>query len=141
MNYFPYDHEYRVTATLKKNPSPERIVMQTSKNTTQGYVRHGDFEFELKGRSMKLQAYKSEQAQGEESLFVPFRDKTSGKETYGAGRYLDIEETGGDRYEIDFNVAYNPYCVYSEDYICPLPPRENWADLEIRAGEMNYKDH
>ncbi len=73
-------------------------------------------------------------------VFIPFRDGTSGKESYPAARYLDIEETDDDNYVIDFNYAYNPYCAYSDDYICPLPPKENWLGVRIVAGEMNYHD-
>ena len=87
-----------------------------------------------------LHAYKS--APDEERLFVPFRDKTSGEETYGAGRYLDLEPdeglTAGGKWILDLNMAYNPWCAYSEDYACPFVPPENWLDLPIRAGEKNY---
>ena len=69
---------------------------------------------------------------------LPLRDATSGKETYGAARYLDIEQRPTDEYVIDFNLAYNPYCAYSEDYVCPFPPRENWLSVPIRAGEKNF---
>ncbi|MCI0396478.1 MAG: DUF1684 domain-containing protein, partial [Chloroflexi bacterium] len=74
----------------------------------------------------------------------PFRDTTNGQETYGAGRYLDshrpgLNQLGPDRFEVDFNYSYNPYCAYSEYYSCPLPPRENWLKVPIRAGEKNYE--
>ena len=75
------------------------------------------------------------------SLFVPFRDATSGKETYGAARYLDIEERQADDYVIDSNLAYNPYCAYSDDYVCPFPPQENWLTVPIRAGEKAFPLH
>jgi uncharacterized protein (DUF1684 family) len=73
------------------------------------------------------------------SLFIPFRDKTSGSETYSSGRYLDLEESGGDEYELDFNKAYNPYCAYNMSYTCPVPPRENILPVMISAGEKNYR--
>jgi len=105
-------------------------------------IRYGTFEFEIDGAPLRLSAYKSVPAAAHhhesESLFVPFHDVTSGKETYGAARYLDIEEQPGDEYVVDFNVAYNPYCAYSEDYVCPFPPRENWLAVPIRAGEKNF---
>ncbi len=75
------------------------------------------------------------------SLFVPFRDATSGKESYGADRYLDIEQHPGDEYVIDLNLAYNPYCAYSDDYVCPFLPRENWLAVPIRPGEKNFPLH
>jgi len=73
---------------------------------------------------------------------VPFRDKTSGKESYGAGRYMDLEPEGhlteDNRWIIDFSEAYNPWCAYSEDYVCPFVPPENWLRVPVRAGEKNY---
>jgi len=111
--------------------------MVTSKGTKQRFHRVGYFEFEIDGKNARLQAYRSAQREDNE-LFVPFRDGTSDKESYGASRYLDLDLTKDDNYVIDFNYAYNPYCAYSEDYVCPLPPRENWLDIEIRAGEKNY---
>ncbi len=77
-------------------------------------------------------------------FFLPFKDATSGRETYGAGRYLDSHRPGlqqleGGRFEIDFNYAYNPYCAYNENYRCPLPPAENWLKVPIHAGEKNFK--
>jgi uncharacterized protein (DUF1684 family) len=77
-----------------------------------------------------------------ERLFILFKDATSGKETYGAGRYLDLEaerdHTPDGRWILDFNRAYNPWCVYSKDYTCPLVPRENWLEVAIPAGEKDY---
>jgi len=75
--------------------------------------------------------------QGEKDLFIIFKDATSGKETYGAGRYLDLDRHG-DEIVIDFNYAYNPYCAYNPDWSCPLPPAENWLKVPIRAGEKNF---
>jgi hypothetical protein len=94
------------------------------------------------GKEYRLEAFKSEHPHGaEDSLFVPFRDKTSGSETYGAGRYLDIPENEVGVYELDFNRAYNPLCAYNANYVCPMAPRENWLDIKIEAGERLYKQH
>jgi uncharacterized protein (DUF1684 family) len=111
--------------------------MTTSKGTTQRYLRFGYFQFGLNNSQVILQAYKSAD-RDDDHLFVPFRDKTSGKETYPAARYLDLEIRPDDTCLLDFNYAYNPYCAYSEDYICPLPPAENWLAVDIRAGELKY---
>jgi uncharacterized protein (DUF1684 family) len=73
-------------------------------------------------------------------LFLPFRDATSGKESYGAGRYLDLH-AHRDEVEIDFNYAYNPYCAYNPEWNCPLPPAENWLQVPIRAGEKAFPEH
>jgi len=76
-------------------------------------------------------------------LFVPFRDATSGKETYGAGRYIDLEPeerlNNEGKWVLDLNKAYNPWCAYSDAYICPLVPTENWLKVPVRAGEKDYK--
>jgi len=105
-------------------------------------VRIGFFEFEIDGTKLRLAAYKSVPPPGhrheDHSLFVPFLDATSGKETYGAARYLDLEDRRTDDYVLDFNPAYNPYCAYSDAYICPFPPQENWLAVPIRAGEKNF---
>ena len=105
----------------------------------QAYLRDGAFAFRIQGRSLKLVVYKSAEDPYARSLFIPFSDETSRHDTYSAGRYLDLEEQGGDDYELDFNMAYNPYCAYSEGYTCPIPPAENKLPVKILAGEKNYK--
>ena len=116
LNYFPPNSDYRVTSKLERFDTSEHIMMATSTGTRQAYMRHGAFNFEIEGRSLKLIVYKSAEDLYARSLFIPFSDQTSGRETYAAGRYLDFEEQGGDDYELDFNMAYNPYCAYSEEY-------------------------
>jgi uncharacterized protein len=137
LSYFPLDPKYRVHTILHKYDRPERVSMTTSKGTRQQFHRLGYFELQIDGRTVKLQAYRSAERESNE-LFIPFRDGTSGKESYGAARYLDIEEASDDNYVIDFNYAYNPYCAYSDDYVCPLPPKENWLEVGILAGERKY---
>ena len=139
LNYFKPSKEYRVTAMLERfeNPQPGQIV--TSTGTDGPYLRYGVLHFELAGRSLQLVVYKSTDDPFARSLFAPFSDETSGSETYGSGRYLDLEEQGGDAYELDFNQAYNPYCAYNDQYTCPIPPRENKLPVKILAGEKKYK--
>lgn len=145
LDYFPPDATYRVRSKLVRLTKPEPITLVTSKGVPRPMVRYGYFEFEREGERLRLYAYKSAPQAGhhhqDSSLFVPFRDATSGKETYGASRYLDIEEHPGDDYVVDFNVAYNPYCAYSDDYVCPFPPKENWLTIPIRSGEKNFPLH
>lgn len=139
LKYFVPDSKLRFETKLHKYERPSIVIMSTSKGTQQRFHWIGHFEIEINDRSVKIQAYMS--AEREDSgVFVPFRDATSGKESYGSARYLDLEERPDDSYVVDFNYAYNPYCAYSEDYICPLPPKENWLDVAIRAGEMKYHD-
>ena len=114
-------------------------MVSTSRGTRQIFNRVGYFELPIGGASIRVNAYQSAE-RDEPTLFVPFRDATSGNESYGAARYLDMEVEHDDEYAVDFNYAYNPYCAYSEDYVCPLPPRENWLGAPLRAGEMKYHD-
>jgi uncharacterized protein (DUF1684 family) len=141
LKYYPVNASYRFKVKLNEYPSPETIVMSTSAGTQREYLRVGYFEFSLENTQHKLQVYKSPPASGngKQLLFVPFRDNTSGVETYGAGRYIDIPENETGNYELDFNKAYNPYCAYSEDYVCPMTPPENWLEVWVRAGEKRYK--
>ena len=139
LNYFPPDENYRVTSKLERFDAPTPIMMGTSTGTLQAYVRYGALTFKIEGKIIKLIVYKSAEDPYARSLFVPFSDQTSGRETYGAGRYLDIEEQGGDDYILDFNTAYNPYCAYNGEYTCPIPPAENKLPVRILAGEKNYK--
>jgi uncharacterized protein (DUF1684 family) len=137
LRYFSPDPRYKILANLHRYDNPEKVTMTTSKGTRQQFHRLGYFEFDIEGKKVKIQAYKSAERESNE-LFIPFKDGTSGKESYGAARYLDIEENPDDEYVVDFNYAYNPYCAYSQDYVCPLPPKENWLEVRILAGEMNY---
>ena len=139
--HFPPNQRYRLKVKLHRYPKPEPVVFATSKGVPRDMLKVGYFEFTIDGQTRRLQAYKSVPMAGEredESLFVPFRDSTGGKESYPAGRYLDLPVTKNDEYVLDFNLAYNPYCAYNDAYICPLPPRENWLDIRIEAGEKNF---
>lgn len=139
LNYFPEDKSYRFSLDLSLYTKPEIVSMTTSKGATQSFFRQGFFTFGFQGKQVRLQAYRSAERE-DKHLFIPFRDKTSGKETYGAARYIDLDLAEDHRYVLDFNYAYNPYCAYSENYVCPLPPPENWLDVEISAGEKKYHD-
>ena len=91
----------------------------------------------MEGQAQALQVYKSEE---QDALFLPFADQTTGSESYGAGRYLDPEEEADGTIPLDFNLAYNPYCAYNEQWSCPLPPRENRLAVRIEAGEMKFHE-
>src|SRR5437660_12690518 len=97
----------------------------------QAYVREGAFVFGIQARSVKLVVYESPADPYARSLFIPFSDQTSGRESYAAGRYLDHEEQGGDDYESDFNMAYNPYFAYSDEYTCLIHPVETSSLLRF----------
>lgn len=136
LNYYPPNLDYQFTLTLDRE-EPEPVTFQTSTGDQQRYFRVGTVRFEVEGQPAELAIYESEDG---EDLFLPFRDATSGKETYGAGRYLEPIALGEDDMLVDFNLAYNPYCAYSPDFSCPLPPIENWLKVPIRAGEKQYKE-
>ena len=134
LKYFPPDPEFAVPASL--NPARERIVvpMVTSTGKIRNQQRVGVLEFTLKGQPLTLGAYVEEGADLNR-LFVPFKDMTSGTETYAAGRYLELDRTASGVYTIDFNKAYNPWCYYNPDFDCPYPPRDALLPLPVRAGE------
>jgi uncharacterized protein len=144
LEYFPFDARLVVKAKVEKASEPRIFLMPTSTGMSEKYVVYGTFVFELEGRAHTLTAYQSETiASGKypsykSLVFVPFRDLTNGKETYGAGRFLDIRVTGEEAV-LNFNFAYNPNCAYGGNkYACPVPPRENFLQAKITAGEKKY---
>ena len=115
-----------------------RLDLATSDGNQRSYVIYGYLNFSLEGKNHRLAVYQSAQP-GDDELFLGFGDATSTVETYGGGRYLNLEHNGEEEVELDFNMAYNPYCAYKEEFICPFPPRENILDVAIAAGEKDYK--
>jgi len=137
--YFPPDRRYAVDAQLVRLAEPEAVEMLTSRNLVKTFHRYARIRFQLDGKDQVLTAFKSSLAgAGSTGLFIPFRDGTSGHETYGAGRFLEVGEPDGDRFVLDFNRCFNPLCNYSPAYNCAIPPRENHRDVAIRAGEKTY---
>jgi uncharacterized protein (DUF1684 family) len=134
LRYYPADPAYSVPAELKLANQRPVFEMPTSTGKLRRMERIGVLEFLLRGQPMTLAAF-VEEGQAVEQLFVPFADQTTGKETYSAGRYLDLHPTSTGFYTIDFNLAYNPTCAYNETYDCPYPPASNRLKVEIRAGE------
>ena len=134
--YYRVQPSYRVPAALREVRSNPPVVIQlpNSAHQIEQKVKVGSLAFTLEGREFTLTAF-AENAGRIERLWVPFRDLTSGLETYGGGRYLDLERTGSGTYDLDFNRAYHPYCVYNPTYECPYPPPENRLEIAVRAGE------
>ena len=134
--YFDPDPAYRVEATVTVVDDPEEIDLETSDGRTITYRRPFRFSFEIDGDSYELSGYRQEPT---DPIFVPFRDKTTGLQSYKDGRYMELEPeeklSDGTTVEIDFNLAYSPFCAYSETFSCPLPPEENWLETTIPAGE------
>jgi uncharacterized protein (DUF1684 family) len=134
LKYYPYNPALALELALDRDVASEPVHMGTSTGDNQEYARVGKVHFDVNGEAAEVTLY------GEaDNLFLPIRDATSGHATYGAGRYLEPEMTGEDTVLVDFNLLYNPYCAYNEQFSCPLPPVENWLPVPIEAGEQNYK--
>jgi uncharacterized protein (DUF1684 family) len=133
LDYFDPNPELVFTLPVKPGDGSE-VRVQTSDQQERVYRTAGTITFEVDGQTVELTLYDT----GHPGYFLPFRDATSGKSTYGAGRYLDIEPNDDGTVTVDFNMAYNPSCVYDDAYSCPLPPVGNWLQVPIEAGEKNY---
>ena len=144
LEYFPVYPSYKVMAEIIKTPEEPWFEIPTSSGITKTYRRYGLLRFGLGDRQVQLVVLQGKKMLETEAyrdqLFLPFRDATCGQESYGGGRYIDLKIPKGDSVELDFNLAYNPYCAYSDGYNCPIPPTDNWLDFRIEAGEMKY-DH
>ncbi|GAB3262744.1 DUF1684 domain-containing protein [Larkinella harenae] len=130
--YFNPDPDYRVMARLEPFADKKKLVVRLTDGSEEVYEKYAHAVFTLKDEVCRLLVLKHEN-----TLSVLFKDKTSGKETYGGGRYLDFspDDAKENRLLMDFNEAYNPYCAYNYEYACPLPPAENTLPIEVRAGE------
>jgi uncharacterized protein (DUF1684 family) len=141
LKYYPFNPQYAFSGKIERfifhidNPKYYATFL-TNKGLNKRYIRYGKFHFKLDGKENTIEIYKSILS---DMLFIPFKDKTNGKETYEGGRYIDAEILPGYQMVLDFNMAYHPSCAYNENFICALPPRENMLDIEIRAGERNSK--
>jgi uncharacterized protein (DUF1684 family) len=137
LSYYAIDLDLRYEG-MRLEPVDPSLTAQTQVQTSDGAVRDGrrvgTFVFEVAGEVQRLTALQLAKSQGD-ALFVPFKDATNGSETYGAGRYLDLEPMPDGTYDLDFNLAYSPFCAYSPSYSCPLPPLENRLAARITAGE------
>lgn len=141
LNYYPENKAMIFSVEVEQFPAGEEpIEMATSTGDNRFYQRWGRFTFTVEEQEVALTIYGGPN----DGFFLPFKDKSNGQESYPAGRYLDdhrpgIIHLGGNRFRVDFNYAYNPYCAYSDYYSCPLPPAENWLKVTIPAGEKKFK--
>lgn len=138
LSYFDEDGGFRYEVEVEEFDEKELIEMQTSTGAVASYTRWGKVAFDVEGETAELTLFGDAHGHGGE-FFVPFADVTTGTETYDAGRYLDIQPLPGGKMLVDFNIAYNPYCAYNEQWSCPLTPFENRLKVSIRAGEKNFK--
>ena len=135
--YFAVDEDLRfegLTLEPYAGSEPARFQIPTSDGKLRDAERAGVFRFELGGATQTLTGYTFASG-ASESVFVPFLDVTSGRESYGAGRYLDLYPEPDGSYALDFNLAYHPSCVYDARFSCPLTPAENRLPVRIEAGE------
>jgi len=141
LKYYRFDARYLFWGRIERyifniNNPKYYATFLTNKGTNKRYIRYGRFRFDLEGKPFSIEIYKSILS---DKLFIPFKDRTNGKETYEGGRYIDTEILSGYKMVLDFNMAYHPNCAYNDRYTCALPPRENFLEIEIRAGERNSK--
>ena len=141
LKYYPFDPKYVFSGKIERyifhiNNPKYYATFLTNKGINKRYIRYGKFLFNLDGREHTIEIYKSILS---DNLFVPFKDKTNGKESYEGGRYIDGEILPAYQLVLDFNMAYFPSCAYNNKFVCALPPRENILDIEIRAGEKILK--
>lgn len=148
VQFYTPDSAYRVMATVILTPKAEPFEMPTYSGKTKTHVSYAVLSFVLRGKKQQLTLFRNLDLMRlpghRDYLFLPFKDATSGKETYGGGRYMDLR-TGdilNGQMTLDFNKAYNPYCAYQEGYSCPIPPKSNVLSVTVEAGEKAYgKDH
>lgn len=139
LKFFPIQEKYKVKAQLTRMNNAPVFELPHSHQKTKPYKTYGKLQFSLEGKSFELTVLEQEVKKPgyENYLIVPFTDGTTDQETYGGGRYLDLEKTEAKEVTLDFNLAYNPYCAYNEAYTCPIPPKENHLGIRIEAG-MKY---
>lgn len=144
LHFYDADSAYRISAEIVLLKNEKVFKMPTFNGSSSDYYRYAHINFSLNGKTIQMTLYRSVALSTnptyKDHLFLPFTDETNNKETYGGGRYIDLDakEIKDNRIEIDFNKAYNPYCAYSDGYRCPVPPEENDLELAVKAGEKLY---
>ena len=142
LNYYKPTSEWVVKAKIERYSTPDTIQMRTTTERLPLYIVYGKARFTVKNSEVALTVYRNVGLMNkpgyEDYFFIPFTDDSSGEETYGGGRYVDVRFDRGDYLIIDFNRAYNPYCVYNKKYSCPIPPAENYIPVTVEAGEKSF---
>lgn len=145
LDFFDFDSSYVVNAHLNRTPDSKFFNMRTTTSRVSQERIYGVLSFEMNGRPFQLNVYQGKEALetkgNEDYLFLPFLDNTNGDMTYGGGRYIDLRIPKGDSLTIDFNKAFNPLCAYNDKYSCPIVPRDNYLDTEVKAGVKAYDKH
>jgi len=139
LSYFPIAGKYNIVADFEKIEGGKVRLMPTNDGVEEPYREYGYASFNWEGKPCRLLILElMEEGPAQGKLWLGFGDLTSAGETYGGGRYLDVDQEKGRIIQLDFNKAYNPYCAYGEGFSCPLPPPENLLNIEIRAGEKSF---
>ncbi len=136
--YYAASADWRLLARLDRTApgAGDHVTLATSTGQVREMVVAGQLVFLFEASEYRLTGFLTHDAEGYEVIFLPFRDGTSGKETYGAGRYVEVPyDSGEQEFELDFNLAYNPSCAFSPAYDCPFPPPGNRLSIDVRAGE------
>ena len=133
LDYFDHDERWRI-AVVHEEEHPSEVAVPSTSGTTSDYVKVATVTITIDASTYRLAVIDD----GDGGAFIPFRDGTCGEASYGGGRYVDVEQLGEQAF-VDFNRARNPWCVYDEEFVCPLPPQENWITEAIPAGEKDYK--
>ena len=148
LNYFAEDNKYAVKAKFTRTADEKYFQMPTSSGKSTKFIKYGVLTFKLDGKEYNLSVYQADAEllkkfpEYADLFFVPFKDSTNGKETYGGGRYIDLRLPEKGEVILTFNNAYNPNCAYGSDrYNCPIPPKENFLKVDIKAGEKSYDYH
>ena len=142
LNFFTVDNTYIVRASYKEVKNGREFDMKTTTDRKPKYRTFAKLEFEMDGIKHKLTAFQNVEfakcPEYDSTLFIPFNDHTNGLESYGGGRYIDLPIPKTDSINLNFHLAYNPYCAYNDKYSCPIPPEENKLEVKIRAGVKKY---
>lgn len=139
LSYYDPNVNFKVIAVVSQNEDPDTIKLATSTGNVEQFLNFAYLDFKLGRSKYSLPVYKYLEGINQGDLFFCFLDQTNNTSTYPGGRYIDIEFENAKRIELDFNKSYNPYCVYNEEYSCPIPTRRNYIDMEILAGEKLTK--
>ena len=138
LSYFPIDEKFKIAVEMKNLDDQNEITIPSSKGDERKYIRFAYIEFDLEGHKNRLTILKPSQ---HNYLFLPFKDKTTGNETYKGGRYVEVEKLPNDKIVVDFNLAYNPLCAYNNRWNCAGIPEENILEIPLSTGQKKYDDY
>lgn len=145
LDFFKFDSTYVLTAKLTRTPDEKPFKMKTTTDRLPNYVKYGVVEFQLEGKPHQLDIFQNldilDDEEYKDYLFLPFLDNTNGEGSYSGGRYVEGKIPEGNTIVLDFNTAYNPYCAYNDKYSCPIVPRSNYLDADVKAGVKAFKKH